>query len=55
MASGKKMVSTPTSSAGILSFASMDSGKGPKFDPRAVVAFAVLFILGVKVLSLIIR
>ncbi len=54
MASGKRMISTPTSSAGILSFASMEIGKGPKFDARAVIAFAVLFIVGVKVLSLII-
>ena len=45
-------IRTPTSSTGILRFYDVATG-GPTMDPRAVVAFSVLFVALVKIFSLL--
>ena len=48
----QERVSAPRSSTGIVQFADAETG-GPQMDPRAVVIGSVLFIVVIKLLSLI--
>lgn len=48
-------ISSPQSSAGILGITPNTNLGGIKFNPRAVVLFAVAFILLVKIAELILR
>jgi len=45
-------IRTPSSMAGILGFYDTTTG-GPALDPRAVLAFSILFVVVVKVISMI--
>ena len=45
-------VRTPSSMAGILGFYDTTTG-GPALDPRAVLAFSILFVVTIKILSMI--
>ena len=51
----KTGVSTPMSSAGILGISANENMGGIKFDPRGVVVFTALFIIGVKVASYLVK
>ena len=55
MASNRESISTPQSSAGILSISANTDLKGIKFDPRGVVLFAAIFIIVVKIADLLTR
>ena len=50
MAQGQ--VRTPTSMAGIMGFYDTTTG-GPPLDPRAVLAFSILFVALIKIVSVI--
>jgi len=51
----REQISTPQSSAGILSIAPNMDLKGLKFDPRGVVVFTALFVIIVKVASYVVK
>ena len=51
MSLNRESISGPQSSAGILGITAGVNIGGQKFDPRAVVVFALLFIIVVKVAS----
>jgi len=48
----QEQIRTPSSMAGILGFSDTTTG-GPALDPRAVLAFSILFVVAVKVLSML--